>query len=502
MNKENKIQKAKKEKKDKRKKKDIALLSETSYINKALVISHSIAVGLGLLSFLSSKIGAELDIIKDGLWIFSCVAPYIVCITVYFRNRDSKNVQYYMAFGYMIFYLYSMISETQFIYTYVYIFPVLIILIACNNIKLIYAMGGLTIAVNIYDAITSWSIVSTAENLARVAMVGICAAYAVLAAQVSSTLANRKLAQIENEKNVTDEIMLNMSDSIDGLNSNKQMLSDAITSTTSVVAGINAGMHDAVNSIQQQLTATENIQNLVGEARTQVVSMGRLVDKTDGSIREGSAQINALSQSTDILKAKNETILNEVNELEQKATEVKEIVGIINGIASQTKLLSLNASIEAARAGNYGRGFAVVAQEIGSLSNQTGNFITQITGIIDTLSNEIASMKSAVDDMMTANELQNDVIGKVASSFESISGCMGEVTSDMSSLALHIENVSTHTTNIVSDAATVSEVSEKVLVSTGEADSICEKNVEIVNTISEIANLLQNGADNLKSRRR
>lgn len=483
-------------------------ISETRYINRTLVICYTIAVVLGLAGYLSSLIKAPQEPLAVTIWITSCVLPCIICNLAFFIKKESKYIQYFMPFGYLIFYLTSIISETEYIYIYVYIFPVLIILIVCNNIKLIYIIGGITIAINIFDAVTSWSVVTEAENLSRMAMVGICASFAVFAARVTDKLTQKKLSIIESEKNATEEMMnvINaetekMGDAIGELNDNKQQLSESVASTTSVVSGINAGMHDAVNSIQQQLEATENIKQLVEVVKNQVVGMDGLMKNTDSSVEDGSSQITALSESTDTLRTKNSVILQEVNELEVRAGEVRNIVEIINGIADQTRLLSLNASIEAARAGEHGRGFSVVANEINNLSNQTGDSINRITEIIDILNNEIQSMKSAVDDMMSANELQNTVINKVADSFTNIRECVGEVKNDMSSLTINIDNVSSHTESIVTDAANVSAVSEEVLASTNEADLICERNSKIVNTISEIANVLQNGADNLKNKR-
>lgn len=482
--------------------------SETRRINKTLVICYSIAVLLGLGGYFASLSSTPQAPLLMVIWISSCAVPYLVCDIAYFINKESKKVPYFMAFGYLIFYLTSILSETTIIYVYVYIMPVLIILIVCSNLKLIYVVGGITIAINIFDMITSWNAVPEDENLARIAMVAICSAFAVFTARISNQLTNQKLSQIEKEKKASEEMVhvinnetLKMSDEITRLNINKENLSESIASTSSVVTGINSGMNDAVTSIQKQLEATENIKLLVEGVKTQATGIDTLMKHTDDSISDGSSHISALSQSTDTLKEKNDLILHEINELETKAEEVRNIVDIINGIASQTRLLSLNASIEAARAGEHGRGFSVVADEINHLSNQTGESIRQITGIIDLLNNEILTVKTAVDDMMSANELQNTVIGKVSSSFSSIKESIGEVMNNMSELTLHIDNVSIHTDDIVADAANVSAVSEEVLASTNEADLICSKNTEIISTINEIATALQAGADNMKSRR-
>lgn len=88
----------------------------------------------------------------------------------------------------------------------------------------------------------------------------------------------------------------------------------------------------------------------------------------------------------------NTQLLRETNEANKKAKNSDEIVGIIQDISKQTTLLGLNASIEAARAGDSGKGFAVVAQEIRKLSNTSKESINKIDTIIKYISNSISSI--------------------------------------------------------------------------------------------------------------
>lgn len=86
----------------------------------------------------------------------------------------------------------------------------------------------------------------------------------------------------------------------------------------------------------------------------------------------------------------------------QQANETNKILDVIKTVANRTNLLGLNASIEAARAGDAGRGFAVVAEEISKLSEQTNTAITEVTQIIESIQSSVHHM---VSNLKQTNEL-------------------------------------------------------------------------------------------------
>lgn len=91
-----------------------------------------------------------------------------------------------------------------------------------------------------------------------------------------------------------------------------------------------------------------------------------------------------------------------ISDLNEQAKQIKSSLKDIESISTQVKLLSLNASVEAARAGQYGKGFAVVAQEVSKLSESTRAVVTHIENTVTEMNK---SIQSALSDMAQAKEL-------------------------------------------------------------------------------------------------
>ncbi len=133
----------------------------------------------------------------------------------------------------------------------------------------------------------------------------------------------------------------------------------------------------------------------------------------------------------------------------QSLTRVNEMAKQILDIASQTNLLSLNASIEAARAGEQGRGFAVVAQEIGNLASNSSVTARQISDICEEINSNIANVQECVDDII--NFMEGDVSGRfrefagIAKEYEKsvadIRSAIGEIEESSGGFGLSINSI-------------------------------------------------------------
>lgn len=128
------------------------------------------------------------------------------------------------------------------------------------------------------------------------------------------------------------------------------------------------------------------------------------------AVEQISIAINNLSSGIQKVEDMNNHILAKVLESDIGAKNTDEILNFIRGIATNTNMLSLNAAIEASRAGEYGRGFSAVATEIRKLSGSTGESIKEIDSVLKKLKLSIGSINKMI---IKSNEVFTDEAGNI-----------------------------------------------------------------------------------------
>ena len=132
---------------------------------------------------------------------------------------------------------------------------------------------------------------------------------------------------------------------------------------------------------------------------------------------------NATKSNIDIT---NKTI-KDIEDLESESKAITEIIGVINDIAAQTNLLSLNASIEAARAGDAGRGFSVVAEEIRKLSEKSVSAAGEIEQIIRNITKKTQATAITVRQIEGISKTQEKRLLEVVNLFNNINAHVDEL---------------------------------------------------------------------------
>lgn len=214
--------------------------------------------------------------------------------------------------------------------------------------------------------------------------------------------------------------------------------------------------------------------------------------------KEGFNRLEDLLQETSTTGEKTNQLVLKVNELTETASSVTNVLNVMKNITQQTNILSLNASIEAARAGDAGRGFKVVADEIRLLADQSKQSIAVVAEITDTIMqdmNETVEVLSAVaplfNQQVTSVQSTSEIFVSVNDQMTNFIGGLEDVTLSMDSLN-HSQKVLSDTMgNVSAIAEQSSAASQEVASLSGEQHSVSDHLVDLATKLEQASSQLK-----------
>ena len=245
-----------------------------------------------------------------------------------------------------------------------------------------------------------------------------------------------------------------------------------------------------MSSISNETNNQTQIVSSTSEAATN--NIGLVAEATKGlaqSISEIGQQVTHSTAISNNAFEKANATQKAVQGLVNAAGRIGEVVTLINDIAEQTNLLALNATIEAARAGEAGRGFAVVASEVKSLSGQTASAVEEISKQINEVQSETQHAVAAIDDIV-------GIIDGMENVATTISAAVQEQDVTTSEIAGNINDVSKGTADVSNTIARVSEIAGDA---GNEAKSVLEASDQLTQKSEELRSMVESFLSEVKA---
>lgn len=288
------------------------------------------------------------------------------------------------------------------------------------------------------------------------------------------------------------EVITSIKSAIADLASSSEELSGTTTTFTDNAQNQAANVEEISSSVEELSAAMDSITASAGQ---QYESMSTLMDR----MAELSGIINQVSDKTSEALAKTIEISDRtskgdealklmqviMNNIFKSSGEMTGILGIINNISDQINLLSLNAAIEAARAGDAGRGFAVVADEISKLADDTSKSLKDIDALIKANNREIESGRLSISETI-------DILTQIISGVNAIDAMTNQI-------ALFMKKQLETNEEVNAEAGVVKIRAFEIMNASNEQKSAFGEIVKSIESISEIAQLNATGSEELAS---
>lgn len=309
-----------------------------------------------------------------------------------------------------------------------------------------------------------------------------------------------------------------LDDNLTAIISEIQLQAHTLEETSSIC---NSNVQKALDSAEQVDAATEEVAAATTtqaqeaqEAERSVNAIGVTIEKSNARMKEiyetSAKMAEAAGSTRDTLKELNnsmyqvkdavDNIQRQTNETHISVEKISEMTQVITSIASQTNMLSLNASIEAARAGEMGKGFAVVAEEIRKLAEQCNTSVVEIQEALVQLKNNSDESVSIMDDVQKNIQQQADKLIATNQVFRTVENGIEQSMQGIGTIMDEIGLLNNERNTAVEEVQSVAVLAQQNAASIEETTASISEVAEILAEMSAKMQDLQSVADKLEEK--
>ena len=316
------------------------------------------------------------------------------------------------------------------------------------------------------------------------------------------TLADSATHMIHNTSKLVGKVnhaTAQLDESAKKVTSVSDVISDYSVNIINAINEINTGMEKQSENAEICMDRMEILSSDMQEVRDVTRKVGSFVEETEKMIEEGVENVRILKERATQTASITATVGSSIEQLQQESDTINGFVKTIASISAQTNLLSLNASIEAARAGMAGRRFAVVADEISKLADESAIAAANIKKKVEIIGEHtLESVNNAVQAEKMV-ELQSESVSQVIKVFEEISEKMKLLFDGLIEIKESAEKVDNEKTNTLVAVHNISEVIGVTAENSEIVHGVATDLMHNVEKLTQTADALNDNMQTLKS---
>ncbi len=483
---------------------------EMSVANMRLLQASTILCSIISLAYIAEIFKHTRTVGYVLLVIVLALTPSIIGWFIYKNDNDSQIIKHLIGIGYAVMYCYVLFTARNNL-VFVYVIPMLVIITLFDDTAFIAKIGigcvivnAISLVIELKNGLVTDSAVAEIQGF----VILVTVIYLIMVSRTNHKLQVMRTENLEGANAKTQALLDNILEVSDRVTDTAGQLSDEMTSLKSSIdrtiesmEEVRQGTNESAEAAQVQLVQTTKISDHIETVRSSADVITENVEVASDAVSVGQGNIRRMTELTGEVDSAGKDVAGALEKFKKTADEMNSITVIITDVASQTKLLALNASIEAARAGEAGRGFAVVATEISNLAGQTSQATENINTLIGDVVNQVGTMVTTIERLLQIDDEESKCASETADSFKKISGTVDIIKQHTADLDDLVGRLSQANEDIVNSIQTTSAVTEEVTAHATETYDVSLQNQEVVNALGDLVKSLNEDAELLKAGR-
>lgn len=296
---------------------------------------------------------------------------------------------------------------------------------------------------------------------------------------------------INKVKNVAAQV----SDGVEEVEKATENISKSSLDINSAIDEISQGTMQQANDSSDCLIKMDELSKRILSTSSNVDEVTKIADNTIERIQLGSEHMDQLIQKSNETGRISEEVGEKVAALADHSIQIESFISQIEEIADETNLLSLNASIEAARAGDAGRGFAVVANEIQKLSDNSLVASQKIAEVVKTILKMTNEAKDSTNKAIVSIEEQQTSVYETGENFKEMNTAVLSLLEKLRDVTREIENMQTEREETLAGIENISSVTEETAAVSENVEMNANNQIELTEKLQGITNELKESTE-------